>query len=130
MEGFDHFEIRHEQGDQGKFEGVFTLHAYVDHMEMWAEEAVTITGEEADYFIEKYGEQRTIVSVHKMKILWDGLEWEFFLLGYLDRDDHGQFIVVEELFSDESEDELLEVKRYTWTKAHHISRRNLVKHRE
>ena len=129
MEGFDHFEIDHEHGDEGRYDTFFTLHAYVDHQEMWAEEAVTITGEEADYFIETYGEERAILSVHKMKILWDGLEWEFFLLSYLDKDDHGKFIVVEELFTDETETELKEVRRYTWSKAHHLSLRGLVRHK-
>ena len=128
MEGFDHFEIKHQHGDEGRYEGVFTLHAYVGHDEMWSEEALTIHGEEAENFINLYGEGRDILSVHQMKILWDGLEWEFFLLGYLDDRQHGQFIVVEELFTDATETELKELKKYTWTKAHHISLRNLVRH--
>ena len=129
MEGFDHFEIKHQHGDEGKYEGIFTLHAFVGHDEMWSEEAVTIHADEADYFIEQYGEGKDILSVHKMKILWDGLEWEFFLLGYLDDHHHGQFIVVEELFTDASETVLKEVRKYTWSKAHHLSLRGLVKHK-
>ncbi|MFT5953492.1 MAG: hypothetical protein ACI8QD_000328, partial [Cyclobacteriaceae bacterium] len=39
---------------------------------------------------------------------------------------HGEFIVVEELFSDETETELKEVKRYHWKKAHHLGLKQLV----
>jgi hypothetical protein len=129
MEGFDHFEIKHLHGEEGRYEGVFTLHAFVGDDEMWSEEAVTIHGEEADYFISQYGEGRDILSVHKMRILWDGLEWEFFLLGYMDHRDHGRFIVVEELFTDASETQLKDVRKYHWAKVHHLSLKGLVKHR-
>lgn len=129
MEGFDHFEIKHHQGDEGKYEGVFTLHAFVDHQEMWSQSAQTIHGEEAQYFIEKYGDDQEILSVHKMKIEWDGLEWEFFMLGMLDEHNHGKFIVIEELFNDESESKLISIKKYDWSKTHHLTLRGLVKHR-
>jgi hypothetical protein len=126
MEGFDHFEIKHKHGDEGGFEGIFDLHAFVAHQEMWSQPAITLHGVEADSFVQKYGEGKDILSVHKMKILWDGFEWEFFLLGYLDSKGHGEFIVVEELFSDETETELKEVKRYHWKKAHHLGLKQLV----
>jgi hypothetical protein len=127
MDGFDHFVIKHKHGDEGRYEGVFSLHAYVGHDEMWSEHAVTIRGEEAQYFIDKYGKGNDIVSVHKMKIYWDGLEWEFFMMGYLDEHNHGRFIVVEELFADEEETELLQVNVYYWNKAHHLLKSGLVK---
>ena len=49
------------------------------------------------------------------------------MLGYKD-DHHTSFIVVEEVFSDELESELLEIKQYHWTKALHLSKKNLVQH--
>lgn len=127
MEGFDHFIIRHQHGDEGKYEGIFTLHAFVDGMEMFAYPAETVKGEEAQYFIDRYGSQKDILSVHKMKIMWDGVEWEFFMLGYLDKQGHGRFVVVEEIFDDEEESTLLSINQYLWTRSHHLSRKYLVK---
>lgn len=127
MEGFDHFSIKHRHGDESKYEGVFTLHAYIGHTEMWSQDAETIHGEEADYFVQTYGADKEILSVHKMKLLWDGLEWEFFMLGYKEGH-HTSFIVIEEVFADESKNELLEIKRYQWTKALHLSKKSLVSH--
>jgi hypothetical protein len=127
MEGFDHFWIKHRHGDEAKYDGIFTLHAYIGHNEAWSQTAITIHGAEAEGFIEKYGEGKDILSVHKMKLLWDGLEWEFFMLGFKE-EHHTSFIVVEEVFSDESETELLEINQYRWTKALHLSKKSVVQH--
>jgi hypothetical protein len=129
MEGFDHFVVKHKHGDEGRYDGVFSLHAYIGHDEMWSQNAQTIHGDEAQYFIKKYSGGEDILSVHKMKIIWDGVEWEFFMLGYLDKHHHGRFIVVEEIFSDKTENELLELKKYYWKKGHHLSKKSLVKQR-
>jgi hypothetical protein len=124
LEGFHHFKIKHDHGDAGKYEGVFNLKGYMHKDVLWDQEAVTIHGEEADYFIEKYGEERNILSVHEMKMMWDGNEFVVVMLGYLDEKDHGRFVVVEEIFNDESETELLEVKQYHWVKGRHILANN------
>ena len=120
MESFDHFKIKHKHGDEGKYEGHFDVHAFVGHDEIFQQTAETIHGSLADQIIKDYGEGKNILSVHEMKVFLDGVEWEVFLLGYLDQHKHGQFIIVEEVFEDESETELIEIKKYHWTKAHHL----------
>ena len=120
VEGFHHFKIKHHQEHEGKYEGVFSMKAYVaDHL-VWEREAVTIHGDEADRMVADYGEGKEIVSVHKLRMLWDGVEWDFFFLGYLDAKGHGRFIVVEEIFSDETETDLLSIDKFHWSKGRHF----------
>ncbi len=95
------------------------MKAYVDDVMVWKRDAVTITGEEADYMVENYGEGKDILSVHKLKMLWDGVEWDFFFLGYLDSKGHGRFVVVEEIFSDVEETNLLKIEKFHWMKGRH-----------
>ncbi len=116
--GFDHFKIHHHHEHAGKYNGTFSLKAFYDRGLLWEEEAKTVEGEEIDALVAQYGQGKDILSVHEMKIYWDGEEWEFFMLGYLDKKHHGAFIVVEEVFTDDTEEELLEIKTYKWIKTH------------
>ncbi len=120
VEDFHHFKIKHHSEHEGKYEGTFSLKAYIGKDVVWEQKAVTIHGEEAEDFIRRYGEGKDILSVHKLKMMWDGNEWEFFFLGYLDKKNHGRFIVVEEIFNDETETELLKVEKFYWNKGHHL----------
>lgn len=122
VEGFDRFYIKHNHGDEGRYEGVFSLKGFMGKYQMWVERAETIHGDEADKMIKEYGGGLDILSVHKMKMMWDGVEWEFFLLGYLDEKNHGAFVVVEELFTDETETTLLELNTFHWVKGKHASK--------
>lgn len=78
-----------------------------------------ITGEKADYFIENYADGKNIESVHFVNTLMDGLEWQFFLLAYVDGDGKNAYIVVEQIFTDETETELLEINTFRWFHKHH-----------
>lgn len=71
--------------------------------------------------IKEYNNGKDIISVHFLKFLWDGNEWEYFLLGYIGEDKHRHFVIVEEIFNDETESELLEFNKFDWVKAHHIT---------
>jgi len=118
LEGIDHFKLHHHHEHAGKYQGTFSLKAFYDKGLLWEESAKTIEGADIDDLILQYGEGEEILSVHEMKLFWDGEEWEFFMLGYLDDKNHGAFIVVEEVFSDNTETELIETKSYRWLKSH------------
>jgi hypothetical protein len=121
---FDHFKIKQEKNTQSKFEGDLDIHAYCSKKEeIWEMVGTLVTDEERKSFlIQEYGQNKEIISVHALKFLWDGNEWEYFLLGYLGEDKHRHFVVVEEIFNDESETELLSLSKFDWVKAHHITK--------
>lgn len=112
MEDYDHFKIHH-------YHKSLELKAYIDGGELWRSIADEISGEQAQYFIDNYSEGEDVTSVHFVNMLLDGLEWEFFLLAYVDDRGKNAFIVVEEIFTDESEEELLEINTFRWTHTHH-----------
>lgn len=112
MEDYDHFKIHH-------YHKALEVKAYVEGGELWRSMADEISGDKADYFIENYAEGEEIQSVHFVNVLLDGLEWEFFLLSYTDENGKNAFIVVEEIFTDESETELLEINTFRWRHFHH-----------
>ena len=112
MENYDHFKIHHKQDE-------LEVKAYIGSGELWTTVATEITDDQADYFIKKYGIGKEITSVHVVKIVFDGLDWEFFLLAHQDERGKNSFVVVEEIFLDESEEELLEVHSFQWSHKHH-----------
>jgi len=123
VHSFDHFKIKQAKADHSKVTGDIDLHAYCSKKdELWNMKALYVSdAEQRDYFIKEYGEEKDIVSVHFLKFPWDGNEWEYFLLGYIGEDKHRHFVVVEEIFYDEKEAELLEFNKFDWVKAHHIT---------
>lgn len=112
MEDYDHFKIHH-------YHKALEVKAYINGGELWRSLADEVTGEKAEAFIDEYGEGKDITSVHMVNVLLDGLEWEFFLLAYSDEKGKNRFIVVEEIFTDESEEELLEINTFEWLHIHH-----------
>ncbi len=122
VHSFDHFKMK-QQKDESKVEGDIELHAYCSKRdELWEMTAVLVSDEEQrDYLISEYGEGKDIVSVHFLKFMWDGNEWEYFLLGYKGLDRHRHFVVIEEIFNDETETQLLEFNVFDWVKAHHLT---------
>lgn len=122
VHSFDHFKIKQER-DETKIEGDLEVHAFCSKkMELWNNKATLVSEKSRrDYLIKEYGEGRYIVSVHFLKFPWDGNEWEYFLLGYMGEDKHRHFVIVEEIFYDETEEKLLQFNKFDWTKAHHIS---------
>lgn len=112
MENYDHFKIHH-------YHKSLEVKAYLASGEIWRSLADEVTGEKADYLIENYSECKDITSVYFVNVLLDGLNWEFFLLAYRDQKGKNRFIVVEEIFTDESEEELLEINKFIWSHIHH-----------
>ena len=98
VQDFHHFNITNNS-DQ---EGVFTLQAFIDNSVVLEQDSETIDVKKAEDFIQKYGEGKEIQSVNKITMNRGGKELEIFFLGYLDNRDQGRFIVVEEVFNDES----------------------------
>lgn len=120
VHSFDHFKIKH-QHDQTKIDGDLIIHAFIENKEVWEQRAHFVENEsERDDLIAKYSHGEDIISAHILKFLWDGNEWEYILLGYIAEDKHRHFIVIEEIFNDESETRLLEFNRFDWIKGHHI----------
>lgn len=120
VHAFDHFKIKHHH-DHSKLDGNLLIHAYMEKDEIWAEAAHYVDSEEErNKLIEKYHHGEEIISVHVLKFLWDGNEWEYILMGYLAEDQHRHFIVIEEIFNDESETELLEFNRFDWVKGNKL----------
>lgn len=117
---FDHFKIKQSHGVT-KLDGDLTIHAYLDHDEIWVERAVSVEDQnERAELIESYGEGKEIISTHVLKFQWDGNEWEYILFGYLGNEKHRHFVVIEEIFNDATETELLEFNTFDWVKGHHL----------
>ncbi len=123
VHSFDHFTIKQEKDSDSKLEGDMVLHAFcTKRQELWEFKASYIDdAEQREYLIGEYGGGKNIISVHFLKFLWDGNEWEYFLLGYIGEDKHRHFVVIEEIFNDESETELLEFNTFDWVKGHHLA---------
>ncbi|SNS80727.1 hypothetical protein SAMN05421640_1314 [Ekhidna lutea] len=121
VHSFDHFKIKQAHGHT-KIDGDLTIHAYLGHSELWEQTAHFVANdEERGKLIAEYSHGEEIISVHVLKFMWDGNEWEYILLGYHGEDKHRHFIVIEEIFNDESESELLEFHRFDWVKGHHLT---------
>ncbi|MEQ6169019.1 hypothetical protein AAOE16_17600 [Ekhidna sp. MALMAid0563] len=121
VHSFDHFKIKHKH-DHTKLDGNLIIHAYLDNDELWEQTAHFVSDDELrEKIITDYSHGEDIISVHMLKFLWDGNEWEYILLGYIANDNHRHFIVIEEIFNDESETELLEFHRFDWVKGHHLT---------
>lgn len=120
---FDHFKIKQHKDGHTKLDGDLEMHAYCSKKdELWEMTAEYVEEEdERNSLIKEYGNGKNIISVHFLKFLWDGNEYEYFLLGYQGDDKHRHFVVVEEIFEDETETTLLEFNKFDWVKAHHIT---------
>ena len=121
VHAFDHFKIKHKH-DHTKLDGDLTIHAFINHNELWEQTAHFVSDENLrKKLISDYSHGEEIISVHLLKFLWDGNEWEYIMLGYIAPDNHRHFIVVEEIFNDETETKRLEFNRFDWVKGHHLT---------
>ncbi|MEO9869469.1 hypothetical protein [Ekhidna sp.] len=121
VHSFDHFKIKHKH-DHTQLDGDLIIHAYLDRSELWEQKAHFVEDDEKrEQLIEDYSHGEDIISTHILKFMWDGNEWEYILLGYIGDDEHRHFIVIEEIFNDDSETRLLEFNRFDWLKGHHIT---------
>lgn len=120
VHSFDHFKIKHKH-DHTQLDGDLIIHAYIGHNEVWEQTAHFVQNElKRKKLIKEYSHEKEIISTHILKFMWDGNEWEYILLGYIGEDKHRHFIVIEEIFNDETETRLLEFNRFDWVKGHHL----------
>lgn len=121
VHSFDHFKIKQDKTND-KTHGDLHVSAFAGDKLLW-ENVMTYVepASRRNYYVENYGEGREIISVHELKFMWDGNEWEYILLGYHHEDRHRHFIVIEEIFNDESETELKEFNRFDWVRGHRIA---------
>lgn len=120
VHSFDHFKIKHEH-DHTKLDGDLVIHAFIGNKEVWEQRANYVHDEsKKNELVANYSHGENIISAHILKFMWDGNEWEYILLGYIAPDKHRHFIVIEEVFNDETETRLLEFNRFDWIKGHHI----------
>ena len=121
VHAFDHFKIKQSHGHT-KLDGDLNIHAFIGHKEIWDRTAEYVADdEERNRLISDYSHGEDVISVHILKFMWDGNEWEYILLGYIADDKHRHFIIIEEIFNDDSETELLEFNRFDWVKGHHLT---------
>jgi hypothetical protein len=113
MTEFNHLKIHHHHSPHHKYEGDLTVVAYGQNSELWEMKANMITGEKADYFILNFADSLEIQTVYEFKVALDGIEEDFILMGYENEDGHGRFLAIEEVFSDETEEKMLELKYFS-----------------
>ncbi len=118
MSEFDHLKIHHHHSPHHKYEGDHTVVAYGQSSELLEMRANMITGEKADYFILNFGVSLEIQTIYEFKIALGGIEEDFILLGYENEDGHGRFLAIEEVFSDETEEKMLDLKSFKLIKKH------------
>ncbi|MFT6867620.1 MAG: hypothetical protein ACJA08_002463 [Cyclobacteriaceae bacterium] len=122
IDDFEHLKIHHHHSSHHKYEGNLMVKGFSEHGEIWEMNAEMITGDKADFFIKEFGGDYSIVTVYEIKIYFDGIEEDFILMGYEESDGHPAFVVVEEVYSDEDESNLIKLKSFKLKKAHHMEK--------
>ncbi|MFY0598352.1 MAG: hypothetical protein JXR03_01690 [Cyclobacteriaceae bacterium] len=121
QEEFEHLKIHHHHSKHHKYEGDLSVKAFLEFGELWELKANMIDGEKANFFVERFGRGKEIQTVYEIKIQLDGVEEDFILMGYEGENHHPAFIAIEELFENEKEEELIDVKSFRLVKAHHLN---------
>ena len=116
VDDFTYVKIKHHHSPHHKYEGDLTVLGYFNDLMIWESKAKMIVGERADFFVNKFADDESIRTVYEFKIALDGIEEDFILMGYEDRKGHPQFIAVEEVFADESEEDMLSIKSFKLVK--------------
>lgn len=121
VHSFHHFKIHQDRDEVGKLHGDLHIRAYNEDTYLW-KQAASYVEDQSLYaeLVDKYAHGEEIISVHMLKFMWDGNEWEYIMLGYIAPDKHRHFIVIEEVFEDETETNLLQFHRFDWVKGHHL----------
>ena len=121
VHSFHHFKIHQDRDASGKLKGDLHIKAFNKDTYLWKQPATYVENQDLyDELIDKYAHGEEIISVHMLRFMWDGNEWEYIMLGYIAPDKHRHFIVSEEVFEDESETVLREFNRFDWVKGHHL----------
>ena len=107
MENFEHFKIYHKQHH-------LEVKAFISSGELWSSVATKIEDVKADYLIKKYGKGEDVKDVYELKVLLDGLDWKFYLLAFIGDNNKNNFIVIEEIYADETEKQLMESHQFQW----------------
>lgn len=118
VEEFDYLKVHHHHTKHHKYEGDLTVKGFGRTSELWELKAKMINGEKAEFFINKFGAGEKILTVYEFKLEIDGIEEDYILLGYENGKKHGQFIVIEEVFTDTAEEDMLSLKTFKLLKKH------------
>jgi hypothetical protein len=112
VEEFDYLKIHHHHLKHHKYEGDLNVKGFSQTSELWELKAKMISGEKSEFFINKFSGGEKILTVYEFKLEVDGIEEDYILLGHKNSKGHGQFIVIEEIFNDASEEEMLSLKTF------------------
>ena len=122
VHSFHHFKIHQDRDDSGKLKGDLHIRAYNEESYLWEQAAKHIDDPVLyDELVANYAGEEKVISVHMLKFMWDGNEWEYIMLGYIAADKHRHFIVIEEVFSCECKTLRLRFNRFDWVKGHHLA---------
>lgn len=124
MEDFDHMII-HQHPHHHKYGGDLSIKAFIPQGELWHSTARLLDDEKATAITNKFAKGKEILSVYELDIELDGEEWEYFLLGYKDQNDKGQFIVIEEIFDIEDKSNPIEINLFEWKRKEHHQAKGL-----
>lgn len=121
VHSFHHFKIHQDRDESGKLKGALHIRAFNEDTYLWNQAAKHVDDKVLyNQLVKKYSHGEDIISVHMLKFMWDGNEWEYIMLGYIAPDKHRHFIVIEEVFEDQTEQVLLQFNRFDWVKGHHL----------
>ena len=122
VHSFHHFKIHQDRDESGKLKGDLHIRAFNEDTYLWNQAASHVDDPQLyDTLVKKYAHGKEVISVHMLKFMWDGNEWEYIMLGYIAPDKHRHFIVIEEVFEDATETNLLQFHRFDWVKGHHLT---------
>ena len=122
VDQFKHLKVHHHHNKQDKYHGDLVVKGYSDFGMLWETEARMLGADEAEDIISKFNSPEDIKTVYEFKIALDGIEEEYFLMGYVRTDGHPAFIAVEEIFASTDEVDMLELKTFRLVKAHDLAR--------
>lgn len=115
---FDLLKIQHHRTPKSKFKGDLTVIGVVESSELWELKAKMIFGERANSLIDKFAGDQEIQTVYEFKLELDGIEEDYLLLGFENEDGQGEFIGIEKVFEDASEEEMLLMNTFRLYKKH------------
>ena len=122
IDQFTHLKVHHHHHKTDKYHGDLEVKGYSDFGMLWEVRATMLSQQDAAPLIAKHNGEEAIKTVYEFKIAVDGIEEEYFLLGYEQANGHPAFIVVEEIFASVAEVDMLELKSFRLMKANDLAR--------
>lgn len=121
VDQFSYLKVHHHHNKQDKYHGDLEVKVYTEYGLLWKTEATMLSDEKAAPIVSKFEGDENVLSVYEFKIAIDGIEEDYFLLGYRMANGHPAFIVVEEIFASEAELNLVDLKSFRLMKLHDLA---------